>query len=80
MEAPFMQKTKRAPKTTSKTPGITGTYVYDKDSDSVVKISDRIPSVASKKGSSSSMPDMGPCGKPTSECGGGSCMSGGGFD
>ena len=30
MEAPFMQKTKRAPKTTSKTPGITGTYVYDK--------------------------------------------------
>lgn len=75
-----MEKTKRVPKTPSKTHGITGTYVYDKESDSVVKVSDRIPSVASKKGGGSSMPEMGPCGKPTSECGGGSCMGGGDFD
>ncbi|MFA5137708.1 MAG: hypothetical protein WC728_00635 [Elusimicrobiota bacterium] len=48
--------------------GITGTYVYDEKSDKIVKVSDRIPSVASK-GKGASLPDCG--GGPA--CGGDCC-------
>lgn len=41
---------------------ITGTYVYDSNLDEVVKISDRIPSVASKSsGPAPSGQDCGSC-------------------
>lgn len=45
---------------------VTGTYVYDPEVDGIVKISDRIPSVASKG-------SQGPKGDPP--CGGGACGS-----
>jgi len=51
--------------------GATGTYVYDEKTDRIVKVSDRIPSVASKgKGGSSDSPKTPPCG---GGCGGGVC-------
>lgn len=51
-----------------------GTYVYDKELGRVVKISDRVPKVASKgRGGARSSPEVGPCGRPRSSCGGGRC-------
>lgn len=48
-----------------------GTYVYDKKLRRVVKVSDRVPKVASKgRGNASA---TGPCGRPKSSCGGGGC-------
>ena len=54
-----------------------GTYVYDKVLGKVVKVSDRVPKVASKAsgGSLSSADDARPCGRPQSQCGGGSCAN-----
>ena len=48
---------------------ITGTYVYDKDLNKVIKVSDRIPGVSAKKegGSVEGLP----CGQ--SQCHGGTC-------
>jgi hypothetical protein len=54
--------------------GITGTYRYDPKTDKIVKVSDRIPSVASK------MKGDTPCGDScgdTGSCGTGSCPAGG---
>jgi len=47
----------------------TGTYVYDKEQNKVIKISDRIPGVSAKKEGSAG-PEL-PCGQ--SECSGGPC-------
>jgi hypothetical protein len=57
-------KTKKA----SPSGSIGGTYVYDKELGRLVKISDRVPKVASKGRSG---PQAGPCGP--SACGGGRC-------
>lgn len=51
----------------------TGTYVYDKKLGKVVKVSDRVPKAASKKGGASA-PETGPCGR--SACAGGRCANG----
>lgn len=51
--------------------GIGGTYVYDKELGKVVKVSDRIPRVSSKKGRSTAKSSESPCGR--SVCGGGGC-------
>lgn len=56
--------------------GVTGTYVYDEKLDRLVKVSDRIPRVASKAGKAGEAceapeGDLGACGR--SACGGGSC-------
>lgn len=58
--------------------GVTGTYVYDERLDRLVKVSDRIPRVASKAGKAGAegnceAPEggFGDCGR--SACGGGSC-------
>jgi hypothetical protein len=53
---------------------ITGTYRYDPNSDSIVKVSDRIPSVASKLRGGTPCGDS--CGD-TGSCGTGSCPAGG---
>lgn len=53
----------------------TGTYVYDKDSDRVVKVSDRIPRVAGKKGSSAPFGEAPSCGRSSCE----GCPGAGGF-
>ena len=55
----------------SSTDSTGGTYVYDKKLGRVVKVSDRIPKVASKGRGAAS--EMGPCGRPRAGCGGGSC-------
>ena len=60
-----MAKTKKR-----ETPG--GTYVYDQKLGKVVKVSDRVPKVASK--SSKLSMEVGPCGR--SACGGGRCAGG----
>ena len=54
-------------KTTKKQPQpalnqVAGTYVYDKDLDRVVKVSNRVPKVASK-GKASAAAAVGPCGR-----------------
>lgn len=46
-----------------------GTYVYDKEQGKLVKVSDRVPKVASKRGASSAS---------GMACGGGACDDGGG--
>ena len=48
----------------------TGSYVFNKELNRVVKISSAIPKVASH-GSEATSEDVGPCGRE--ECGGGSC-------
>ena len=48
-----------------------GTYVYDKELGEIVKISDRVPKVASKSSRRSPSSAAGPCGR--SACGGGRC-------
>ncbi len=55
----------------------TGTYVYDAALGKVIKISGRVPKVASHGGSSPAE-DVGPCGR--SACAGGRCAGGGGDD
>ena len=56
----------------------TGTYVYDPALGKIVKVSGRVPKIASH-GKNVSADDAGPCGR--SECAGGSCAgSGGGSD
>lgn len=58
---------------------IAGTYVYDKELGKVVKVSDRIPGVSSKKGRGSPKSSSGPCGG--GPCGSGACgRTGGGFN
>ena len=53
----------------NKTDGATGTYRFDKKKGKIVRVSDRVPKVASKgKGPSSSLP----CGG-SGPCGGGRC-------
>jgi hypothetical protein len=49
----------------------TGTYIYDKELGKVVKVSDRVPKAASKKGKR--LAEAGPCGR--SACAGGRCAS-----
>ncbi|MDE2293033.1 MAG: hypothetical protein KGL53_13200 [Elusimicrobia bacterium] len=51
--------------------GITGRYVYDRKTGRIVKVSDRVPSVASRRSSRPSCGE-GPCGSGPC-CGGGSC-------
>jgi hypothetical protein len=49
----------------------TGSYRYDKETGEIVRVSDRVPKVASKaKGSAPALP----CGR-RGPCGGGSCPS-----
>ncbi|MFA6318401.1 MAG: hypothetical protein WC943_13415 [Elusimicrobiota bacterium] len=79
---PKSSKTKKeaAPQEPTGTKGITGKYVYDPKLGRVVKVSDRIPKVASasKKtfacGADSRSESL-PCGQ--GGCGGGSCGLGG---
>jgi hypothetical protein len=54
------------PTKTTKKQSVGGTYVYDKELGKVVKVSDRVPKVASKSSRRSS-PTTGPCGRV---CGG----------
>ncbi|MDE1976752.1 MAG: hypothetical protein KGL04_11240 [Elusimicrobia bacterium] len=56
---------------------VTGTYVYDAELGKVVKVSGRVPKVASHGGGSPTG-DVGPCGR--SACAGGRCAGGGGDD
>ena len=69
------KKEKKAPKTSQrasspKTEEVTGTYVFDKKTGKIVKLSGRVPKVSSKSGKGAS--DMpGPCGM--GPCGGGAC-------
>ena len=58
-----------APRTEEKPrESVSGTYVYDEHSDSIVKISDRIPSVASKSGHSHAAPSgCGSCASTAQE-------------
>ena len=66
-----MTRKKKAPsrkKPEKKEESVSGTYVYDAESDRIVKVSDRIPSVASKSGAHS---HGSPCGQ--GPCSGGSC-------
>ncbi|TBR18951.1 hypothetical protein EPO15_14745 [bacterium] len=58
-------KTRRKParKTAPADSGITGRYVYDEKTDRLVKVSDRIPSVASKSSSRPTPCGSGPCGR-----------------
>lgn len=51
-------------------PAATGTYRYDKKTGTIVRVSDRVPKVASKRKSSSPLP----CGR-RGPCGGGACPS-----
>ncbi len=51
----------------------TGTYVFDEKKGKVVKVSDRVPKAASKKGKGASAPEVGPCGR--SACAGGRCQN-----
>jgi len=68
----------RHSKGTSETPsGATGTYVYDAELGKIVKVSDRVPKVASHGGASIGQ-DAGPCGR--SACAGGRCAGGSGND
>ena len=59
---------KKAPKDSS----IGGTYVYDKELGKLVKVSDRVPKVASKRPTPAPM--GGGCGRGGG-CGGGRCGS-----
>ncbi|MBI4678588.1 MAG: hypothetical protein HY748_13505 [Elusimicrobia bacterium] len=76
-----MPKRKHARKTEKpKAAPITGTYKYDPKTGKIVKVSDRIPKVASQGGKdfpcgADSSSEGLPCGQ--SECGGGSCDMGG---
>ncbi|HVA67648.1 MAG TPA: hypothetical protein VNK24_12130 [Elusimicrobiota bacterium] len=56
---------------------VTGTYIYDAELGKIVKVSDRVPKVASHGGASISQ-DVGPCGR--SACAGGRCAGGSGND
>lgn len=56
--------------------GAAGTYVYDKETSRVVKISDRIPGL-SRGGRRKASPEAGPCGRQA--CAGGACASPGDF-
>jgi len=51
---------------------VAGTYTYSKELGRVIKVSDRIPGIASRASVGSDVSeDAGPCGR--SECAGGSC-------
>lgn len=71
--------------------GITGSYVYDKASQSLIKISSEIPNVSARSGSGPDDAAAGPCGRLSapgaaaggcgrSECGQGSCAMPSGED
>ncbi len=60
---------RRAPK--RKPESATGKYVFDPVKGEIVKVSDDTPSIASR----SSSGELGPCGNPREDCGGGSCPS-----
>ena len=66
-----MTSTKKKPAKKPKQ-SITGRYVYDAKTDRIVKVSDRIPSIAGRgsKGESEGC-DSGPCG--SGPCGSGAC-------
>lgn len=53
-------------------PSITGRYVYDAKTDRIVKVSDRIPSIAGRAAKAAPEGcDSGPCG--SGPCGSGAC-------
>ena len=64
-------KTSKRPRKSPADDAATGTYRYDKETGEIVRVSDRVPKVASKaKGPA---PEM-PCGR-RGPCGGGGCPS-----
>lgn len=61
-------KTKKKPAKAAPETGIGGTYVYDREKGAMVRVSDRVPGVASK---GKRTPEPGP------SCGRGACGRGG---